>query len=1277
MWGEGNKQDYLQLGRSNVRIPIRTRKNPPKVTRALVRTTQQVDVLPGQGINLPVRHRPLQPREDGYLFTAYPIADLAINRFGSCVNAVMNGAAEPIPFSNFGDATIRIPANTIVGIFEAADPLPEVVHSYLNMADIFEGLPPIATEDISDSPVPMGAPFLVHPPEEDPVDDLLSTANISDVWGDDVREKGHEILREFKALFRNELGRFNDGINMPIVFKADADLSDLRQAAFNLSKRERDDMDTILDPMKKEGTLQPVPLGEPPPIATPAFVVYRNEKPRVVLDMRRFNTKLQLNAYPLPRQETILGALGGSEVFSSLDLTKGFFQQPIAPEDRWKMTLTTAHRGLEQLTVATMGLATSPAFFQARMEKLFGNYLWRFVLVYIDDIIIYSRTVEEHFEHLRTILRLLENSGVTLSLTKCFFLQPSIKALGRHVSRLGIATLEDKVEAIRALEFPKNLRGVEHVIGLFGYYRQYIPYFADIIAPLQELKKIGFKDAPRKGKKRERFAESVTIGTGDKSRNRMSDDLLTRCRTAFVELQDKLCTAPVLAFPDFDRNFILYVDGSKERGFGVALHQEDKDGNEKPILYLSKELSAAEKHYWPTELETAALVWALQKLPQYLDGAKFTVVTDHLAIRDSFRNGEPLNKRGPRLTSWRLFLAKYMPYMSIVHRSGKTHLNADALSRLKTVPVNMIQIQQWFTDDSAFLIHDDVCNLPDLEFEEPRERQSVRTTLDGDICLVSEEIYTMATETSPAQFKSVLLHIDSTFGQTVAIALPNDKSFRRLYKKMVQRFEASPEDARITTFENFRYDSESGLIYFRDTDVKERLCIPDSLIQEVFKMAHDNRAHIGTQRTYDWLKECIFIRRLWRRTRKYVSGCPVCKLAKPDYSQASGLLMPIPPPESQMVIYCVDFVTALPLSTHNHNAFMSITDQLSKWICVVKGRDDWSAEEWADAYYSQVYEHIGLPEVMISDRDSKFTGHFWQQLCSRTKVRLSLTTACHPQADGQSEVTNKTLIHTLRCAIAGLFDQSGWEDLLPYVIQILNESPNASTGFSPYHLRFGRLPRTNQVFAPPEKVISPMPLTKDGAKEFITRHEALLAEATDAIKLAQARMKIYYDEGRKNFSWQVGDMVYLKLAKGTNDGYKLLQNQTKLSFIKLGPYPITEVVNPLAFRVGLPQWLSIHPVISVDHLELDRPDEFGRPQPNPGPIIDDNGVEKYIVEEILSKEMRKKKGASRREAWYLVRHLGYDDAEWIEGRILREDIPNEVRKFERQLQGEGQKERGK
>ncbi|KAL2060380.1 hypothetical protein VTL71DRAFT_9775 [Oculimacula yallundae] len=629
-WGVNGKPHQLHLNGSDDFIHLKTKREetspkpiPRRTNIYLLKTTV---IKAGEGVNLPITHRLLPPREDGYLVQPKPQADIALGKFGSVLNAITNGTPQPLPFTNFGEVLIRLKRGTCIGVLEENPhrSLSQDLPVYLSLAGLYEGQEPI--EEQAEGVNVAGAPFLIRPlPDEPGVE-----PDISDAFGPEIKGKIKEVLEKHQNLFRPELNRFNDGVVMPVPFKEGVEVNDLRQPPYPQSKRDREEMDKILDPMVADGSLVPVPLGRPSPASAPAFVVYRNGKPRVVVDLRKVNTKLQLNAYPLPKADDVLSAIGGATIFSSVDMTKSFFQQPLAPEDQWKTALVTAHRGHEMLTVATMGLATTPSFFQARMEKLFRNYLWKFVVVYIDDIIIFSRTPDQHVLDLDLALTLLENAGVTLALAKCHFAQPSIEALGHKVSRLGLNTLEDKVEAVRKWEFPETLSNLEKVLGFFGYYRKFIAHYAAISAPLIELKTIGFKDAPREGKKRAYFATAIPIplplyqpiqepnpNVGKKAKQKKTsesrspeylENLMGRCRLAFDMLKEKLTTTPILGFPDFDRPFILYVDGSKEYGYRAALHQIDADGNEKPILFLSKSLSPAERNYWPTELKTGALV---------------------------------------------------------------------------------------------------------------------------------------------------------------------------------------------------------------------------------------------------------------------------------------------------------------------------------------------------------------------------------------------------------------------------------------------------------------------------------------------------------------------------------------------------------------------------------------------------------------------------------------------------------------------------------------------
>lgn len=1298
VWAKNKDQaDALVYGSHYIRITIAKDSSPktaPRRTHVYANTS--VVIQPGTGINLPVRHRPVPYTTEGYLVSPQPQADIARELFGSLTRGIVDGVlydgiAQPIPYANFGDAPIYIRKGQLLGVLEPSSAQPTPAGTvYLGLEEVFQGLPPVAQDDPEDYKAPDGHPYLIQPAEDD-LDPDFSQADISSEWTDEQRQRIIQVLRDNAMLFRKELGSFNDEITMPIPFREGVDISDLKQAPYSLSPKDRAAIDKILDPLKEMGVVENVPLGKPCPAASPAFIVWKNGKPRLVVDLRRVNTKLYSDAYPLPKQDDIFDALGGSTVFSVLDMVKGFFQQKIAPEDRWKTSFVTPHRGHEQLTVSTMGLSTSPAFFQHRMEKLFGKYLWQFVLVYIDDVIIFSKTVDDHIRDLSIALRLLRDSGVTLSLPKCHFAQPSLAALGHHVSRLGLTTTADKLAAIRDLEFPTTLRHLEIGIGFFGYHRKFVDHYAAIERPLQVLKARGFKNAPRG--KRQRHQHAPINRFLDQPLSDLADDtLLQECRSAWEQLKESLCTAAKLRFPDFEKKFKLYVDGSKERGFGAGLYQFLDDGTEYPILFLSRWITPAEEHYWPSELETAALVWALRKLPQYLDHGKFQVVTDHTAIRDAFKDiGRIRTKGSNRLLNWRLFLSKYLQQMEIVHRPGKLHVNADALSRLPAgsrpgqpetttvstralfsqstlghfTRVHFISLQPKNAYTASFPVETRSASRR-AEVQEPQEQEQEPAPPDVQESLPQESLPLEIPGSHgqepalPAEIQTqglepvtvVSLHLHKDISDSIAKLLPSDRYFGKIYRKMRDRIRetAHEPEGPVTTLEQFRLDRRSKLLYLYDPIVgNDRLCIPFLLRQKIFEIAHDYRAHQGIHRTYNTLRTQIFIPKLKKALTEYIVACPRCRMAKPSRQLPWGDLKPVSTPDIPLSTLAFDFITGLPVSRTGYTACLTITCKTTKYVRLLLGMDTWAAEQWADAYFIHVWSDWGHPDVIISDRDPKFLSGFWTQLFERAKTRLAFTTAHHPSANSQAERTNQTAEHALLCIIGEKLDPQDWEDYIPYVQHAMNTSTNASTQATPYALLYGR---------------DPKPLFLDATDEpidFLEHRKRLRAEAMDAVKLAQAKMKLNYDTQHRKPQFNTG-WAYLRLAKPGARGYHL-QNQTKLSGKKIGPFRILEL-HPLSCKLELPDWMGrTHPVISMQHLEPAPADPYNRPSLPPGPLQID-GLDKYIIDKIIDHEQRTTPPAER-GTWYKVKWLGYNDTTWEPKSNLMQDVPKLVRAYNR------------
>jgi RNase H-like domain found in reverse transcriptase/Reverse transcriptase (RNA-dependent DNA polymerase)/Integrase zinc binding domain/Integrase core domain/Chromo (CHRromatin Organisation MOdifier) domain len=1172
-------------------------RQPPRRRKIGVYATETTVVEPRKGLNVLIRHRPL-PAGKSYLFTPIPIQDLATSRLGSAPKAVINDDPQAIPFANFGEQAIKVIKGRRMGHLEELRPEdmgPELIED-VHMVQVFLGETNLGDEQ----------PFVLAKDRDEDFD--VVQADISQHWGPEYADKMRKIVERHAYLFRPELGSFNDGIEMPIRFRDETDVLGLKSNSYGLSRRDRLEADKILDPLVEEGCVEPVPLGQPSAAASPAFIVWNKNKPRLVVDLRKVNTKLYPDAYPLPRQDDVLGALGGSTIFTSLDMQKSFFQQNICAQDRWKTAFVTPHRGQEQMRVAPMGLAVTPGFFQHRMEVLLKEFLWNFVLVYIDDIVIFSRTPEEHLGHVDQVLDKMQTSGVSLSVKKCHFGYPSIDLLGHHVSRLGYTTEAKKSEAIRNKKFPTTLQQLETGVGFFNYYRKYVDHFADIIAPLNQLKTMGFRNAPNKGRQRDRYASKTEVlqvpnqrGVSDAQRR----NLIRDAKAAWEKLKDILSREPILAYPDYARPFKLYVDGSHEHGFGAAIHQV-QDGVERPILFLSRCLKPSEKGYWATELETAALVWALQKVPFFFDSGDFEVVTDHAPIKGLCK--EAKGRRSQRLDEWALFLSKYHPRMTVTHRAGKQHANADALSRL----------------------HD----------EEPIQEASA-TQADTEKLVEEPSVQTES-------FAVSIMGLDAEFIHKVRAGLKEDRTFAAVMHKLDAAEKAADQAGEVLENREWSYHGfrrgENGLLYHQKPGNEARLCVPANVEIELFRTAHDASAHAGLRRAYDKIHEVAFVPKLRKKLKGYVSGCPACQRAKPRNDKPYGELQPVPMPSQPFEVLAVDFVTGLPVA-QDRDTFATVTCKYTKYVHIVPGKETWSAEEWASAFFREVFRYHNLPRAIVSDRDPRFTGKFWQALLRKCKIRSHMTAAYHPSADGQAERTNQSVEVALRCLLAGQYEEM-WPELIPEIERSLNALRNASIDTSPFEALYGYSP--NYRLTPSSDV--------QETQDFMDQRELVRRDLEDAIELANARMAIHFDNKHK--PPHLRGKVFVKLVKAGRKGYQLPKS-SKLSTIRMGPYEIKRRVGQLAYELNLPAHTRIHPVISCIHLEQCVEDAYQRPLPRPTPIIVD-GQEEWVVEK-LSKE----RGSGDKKE-ILVRWRGFDaeQSTWEPYDQVKRDVPAMFRAFE-------------
>ena len=335
---------------------------------------------------------------------------------------------------------------------------------------------------------------------------------------------------------------------------------------------------------------------------------------RFCIDYRHLNAVTKCDTYPLPRIDNLLDQLGHCKYFSTLDLASGYWQIRVAAESREKTAFVTPN-GLYEFLVMPFSLTNAPEVFQRLMQKVISGLNPDtgpdFVAVYIDDVLVFSRTVEEHLEHLRAAIQRIEEAGLKLQPPKCNFARREVEYLGHRVTPEGLKTNQRLVEAVTMFQTPTDVNGVRRFLGMASYYRRFI---ARIAAPLRELT----------------HKNAVFNWT-------------EACKKAMATLKKKLTSAPVLAYPSFDKPFTVETDASIN-GLGAVLQQKQDDSKLHPVTYASRSLTDAERNYSITELEVLAVVWALTRFHSYLYEQSVTVVTDHTAVKAVLETPNPSAK---------------------------------------------------------------------------------------------------------------------------------------------------------------------------------------------------------------------------------------------------------------------------------------------------------------------------------------------------------------------------------------------------------------------------------------------------------------------------------------------------------------------------------------------------------------------------------------------------------------------------------------------------------
>ena len=451
------------------------------------------------------------------------------------------------------------------------------------------------------------------------------------------------LLEEYSELFSDgELGRTSK-VKHGISTSGPPIRQPIRRQPVALRKTVQEEVHKML----KNKVIRP----STSPWSSPIIMVRKKDGSwRFCIDFRKLNSVTHKDAYPLPRIDETLESLAGSTIFSTLDLASGYWQVELEENDKEKTAFSTME-GHFEFNVMPFGLTNAPSSFQRLMTCVLSGLTNDQCLIYIDDIIVFSATFSEHLDRLRNVFQRVQDAGLRLKANKCHFAQSKVSYLGHIVSKSGVEPDPSKIQAVLHYPAPNNVKELRQFLGLANYYRRFVQGYSRIASPLFKL------------------TNKTDLKTFSWT---------AQCTMAFQELKERLTTPPVLAFPQFDREFLLATDAS-DSAIGAVLSQADDNGTEKVIAYWSRQLTKAERNYSTIEREALAIVKAVKEFYPYLYGHDFILQTDHQPLVHM----NNLRDVGGRVTRWSMFLQQFR--FTVRHKAGKLNGNADGLSRTPSI----------------------------------------------------------------------------------------------------------------------------------------------------------------------------------------------------------------------------------------------------------------------------------------------------------------------------------------------------------------------------------------------------------------------------------------------------------------------------------------------------------------------------------------------------------------------------------------------------------------
>lgn len=879
------------------------------------------------------------------------------------------------------------------------------------------------------------------------------------------------------------------------------------------------------------------------PWSSPVLIVPKKvdasgrKKWRMVIDYRRLNERTVEDKYPIPNISDILDKLGRSQYYTTLDLASGYHQLEMSAEDIEKTAFSTEN-GHYEYTRMPFGLRNAPSTFQRLMDSILRGMQNEKCFVYLDDIIIFSTSLQEHIERLQEVFERLRKARLKIQLDKSEFLRREVAYLGHVITNEGVKPNPAKIKSVIEYPLPKTRKEIKGFLGLVGYYRKFIKNMAKLTKPLTLCLKKGADI-----KHTEEFIK------------------------AFETCKKILTNEPVLQYPDFSKPFVLTTDASNV-ALGAVLSQ-GKIGCDRPICYASRTLNDSEQKYSTIEKELLAIVWATKYFRPYLFGRKFFIYTDHRPLVWLMNLKEPNSK----LVRWRLKLEEFD--YEIIYKKGKYNTNADALSRIQ---INTLTKHGKEADTQSM-----IANIDDIDFEEilqdrdlntpppvavqkilkpddVRAKTPLQDTLsDSDHSNINLEpkegirISEDAIETKPNQYFITTVNNNPRPLKHLKIGKQN--------KYFVQISRTNNEEEILNFFKNyigsnkkhyFNFDTENmykdfSRVYINhfNNNAPEIISCPkhrtplieNDDIQEIIKVHHEGKTnHRGINETTKCISQKYYFPKMQQIIKEYIDVCEICQRAKYDRNPPQiEMMLTHTPSKPMQVIHADTFV----VEGQNYVTFVDAFSKIAQAFQIQSK----NAVEIVDTLID-FFRYYGVPEQITMDNGSEFSNATVHNLLTLHKIKPHFITPRNPQSNGMIERVHSTLLEHIRI-LKQEFPKDRITSLMKYAILAYNSTIHSATSFTPYDLLLGHTD-SREIFDHDAQL--------QMYEQYIQKHKDLLSKTYDKVKQTLEEHKIAVhakrNENIKPHPFKPDMDVYQKDE---------LRNKTRAKFN--GPIKIRQIID--------------------------------------------------------------------------------------------------------------------